>query len=121
MRLLTDANMTRSLTSRLRDSGHDVLSVPEWSPHADDREILEVARAEHRVLVTQDLWFGNRRLHQVGFGYGVIIVRPKSLTPREVIELVEEAVRDYGDGLFEKLTVLDRNRARMNDFSASHA
>jgi hypothetical protein len=54
MRLLTDENLARSVVVRLREAGHDCLSVKESMRGAADADILARAVAESRVLVTFD-------------------------------------------------------------------
>lgn len=58
MRVLLDENMPRQLAVRLRDGGHDVLAANEGMRGAADEAVLARARAEGRLLLTQDKDFG---------------------------------------------------------------
>lgn len=59
MRFLIDMNLSPRWVEFLTAAGHDAV---HWStvgaPNAPDRELLNHATAEHRVIVTQDLDFG---------------------------------------------------------------
>lgn len=59
MKLLVDQNIARRVAALLRDAGHDAVHVAErgLSAAADD-VILELARAEGRVLISEDTDFG---------------------------------------------------------------
>ncbi|MBI5015722.1 MAG: DUF5615 family PIN-like protein [Deltaproteobacteria bacterium] len=58
MRILADENVPGPVIRALRDRGHDVLSVKEAAPGADDRTVLRLAQEESRLLVTFDKDFG---------------------------------------------------------------
>lgn len=58
-RLLLDENMPRGIMPALVAAGHDVVSVAEAAPGADDRAVLALARAESRLLLTFDADFGD--------------------------------------------------------------
>jgi len=57
---LADENVRRPIIARLREEGHDVLSVAETSPGIDDVEVLEWARQTNRILLTHDPGFSAR-------------------------------------------------------------
>jgi len=58
IRLLADMNISPKTVISLREQGWDIIRVPEVLPmDAEDEEILELARREDRVIVTQDLDF----------------------------------------------------------------
>lgn len=57
MRLLLDANLSpRRIGQPLRDRGHDVLALAEHAEYEglDDPDVLALAAAERRVLVTRN-------------------------------------------------------------------
>ena len=58
MRVIANENVTGTVIRKLRQQGHDVLSVKESMQGADDRSILQRAEAEQRLIITQDKDFG---------------------------------------------------------------
>ncbi len=52
MRLLADENVPLKTVTALRRLGEDVLAVAESSPGAADEHVLQLARAQSRVIVT---------------------------------------------------------------------
>jgi predicted nuclease of predicted toxin-antitoxin system len=58
MRWLLDENVATTVIHRLREQGHDVLSVKESMRSEEDEIILARAQAERRILVTHDKDFG---------------------------------------------------------------
>lgn len=74
MRFLVDENVSRTLAAELETLGHDVRRVGVEYPGASDRDLLAVAAADERLLVTQDWDFGHLVFGLGERSYGVIIV-----------------------------------------------
>lgn len=58
MKLLLDACVAAPVVLALRAAGHDVVAVVDWQRDPGDEEILRVAAAEGRTMVTRDKDFG---------------------------------------------------------------
>lgn len=59
MRLLIDQNLATRVAALLRDAGHDAVHVSERDmSRADDDQVLTLATAEDRVVVSEDTDFG---------------------------------------------------------------
>jgi predicted nuclease of predicted toxin-antitoxin system len=58
MRIIADENCDGDLVAALRSDGHDVLHVAESMPGDDDEAIYQLAMADQRILLTNDLDFG---------------------------------------------------------------
>jgi predicted nuclease of predicted toxin-antitoxin system len=57
LRLLLDANLSpRGVAARLRENGHDVLALAEDAAYEGlpDPQVLELAAAEQRILITRN-------------------------------------------------------------------
>jgi hypothetical protein len=81
LRLLLDEMLSPAIARELRARDHDVEAIqehPEWCSHSDP-EVLDLAREEHRALVTDNL-VDMRPLHYEaiapgGLGdYGMIFI-----------------------------------------------
>lgn len=58
MKFLVDECCDAELVLKLRSEGHNVLYVMELKPSATDKEILQKAYSENRILLTEDKDFG---------------------------------------------------------------
>lgn len=68
----------------LRQSGFDVTSIAETNPGLPDTDVLGIASAEDRTLLTFDKDFGDLAFRQgLPASCGVILFRTGSLTPTE--------------------------------------
>ena len=66
MRILADENFPGDAVAALRDQGHDVLWVRADAPGITDREVLSLAQAEGRIVITFDKDFG-----ELAFRFGL--------------------------------------------------
>ena len=58
MLFLADESCDFAVVRALRSAGHEIVAVAEVSPRADDDALLELARREQRILLTEDKDFG---------------------------------------------------------------
>ena len=59
MPFLADESCDFAIIRALRDAGEDVAAIAEIAPGADDVTVLDMARRDERVLLTEDKDFGN--------------------------------------------------------------
>ena|ERR1041385_1102319 len=79
MRIKLDENLPADLVPALRSLGHDVESVTSegLSGHPDP-DVWNAAQAEERLLITQDIRFGDARMFTPGQHAGFVLVRLKN-------------------------------------------
>ncbi|MBN8730825.1 MAG: DUF5615 family PIN-like protein [Acidobacteria bacterium] len=84
MKFVADENFPRDALRLLRQSGFDVTSIAETNPGLPDIDVLGIASAEDRTLLTFDKDFGDLAFRQgLPASCGVILFRTGSLTPNE--------------------------------------
>lgn len=102
VRFLANMNISPKTVVALRQQGWDIVRVPEFLPvDASDQEILQLARQEDRVVVTQDLDF-SALLALDGYDRPSLITLrlsasdPETVTQRllEVLPYVERCLRE---------------------------
>ena len=75
MRILADESVEGEVVARLRSEDHDVAYVPETSAGVRDDEVLALANAEDRVLLTEDKDFGDLAFFFGSRSSGIILLR----------------------------------------------
>ena len=112
MRFLIDMPLTPSLSTFLREHGHDAIHAADiGAAHAADSTLLLRARAESRVVITADLDFGRLMAEVPEKSPGIILLRGGSYSDKEMIELVQRVLRSVEHELLaESLVVIDRHR-----------
>lgn len=90
MKIKLDENLPVDLASTLSQLGHNVETVPEENlAGARDDVIWQMAQAEGRMLVTQDLDFSNVHQFRPGTHHGLLLLRLQLPTRRSLIRRVE--------------------------------
>lgn len=113
MRFLLDVcAASRSLQAMLRSEGHDVLSAVDVDPTATDAELMDLAREQRRVIITEDKDFGElvfvRRRPHAG------IIRFTNLTVEEKVDAMRELLDQHPTAIDEQcIVVVTRNRVRI--------
>ncbi|MDE2788167.1 MAG: DUF5615 family PIN-like protein [Chloroflexota bacterium] len=85
MQILIDENMPLEVLAPLRAQGHDTLHVAQIMPSEADRNILNLATANGRLLVSGDRDFGRLvHLNRLPAPYGVAFFRIADAIPTPV-------------------------------------
>jgi len=58
VRFRADESCDFAIVSALRSAGHDVSTVADTNPGAEDHVVLALARSESRAILTEDKDFG---------------------------------------------------------------
>jgi predicted nuclease of predicted toxin-antitoxin system len=89
MRLLIDNPVSPQVKSALAAAGHDAVHVRDVGlAAADDRTILELARQEDRVLISQDTDFGALLAADAASKPSLILLRLSDARPANHIQLL---------------------------------
>src|ERR1700694_3154022 len=75
MRFLADESCDFAVVRALRSAGHDVLAVSEFQQRSVDRELLEMAHRDERILLTEDKDFGWLTFVAHARSPGVVLIR----------------------------------------------
>ncbi len=86
MRLLADENVDAAIVQYLRSDGCDVLSAAESLAGESDGVVLELARQQDRILLTNDLDFGELVFRQRLVTTGIILLRFRAAAQSERLE-----------------------------------
>lgn len=115
-RLLADENIPARAIDALRDAGSDVLSIREHAPESTDDEVLRIAVAHGRILLTFDRDYG-----ELIFGQGhaappsVFYFRSFPVDPREVSDTVLSLLAD-AESINDSMVIVSRQGIRRRRF-----
>jgi predicted nuclease of predicted toxin-antitoxin system len=119
MRFLADENFPRAAVTALRAAGHDVAWVSERSPGARDADVLHMAAAEARILLTFDKDFGELAWSaDLPASCGVMLFRLPTPPADSVGDALRARIADRDDwaGHF---SVIETGRVRMRPLNSS--
>ena len=115
MKLLGDVGISLSTMRILRQQGYDIVHLREEGlQRLPDREIMEKARAEGRIVLTFDLDFADLLALGVSDSPSVVIFRLRNETSASVnprlLEVLNERTKELESGA---LIVVEDSRYRM--------
>jgi predicted nuclease of predicted toxin-antitoxin system len=107
MKFLADMGISRSTVQALRDAGHDAVHLREQGlQRLSDRNILDKARTEGRVVLTFDLDFGELLTAGMRDSPSVVIFRLRHATPLSVSAKLLEVVNKESEELVRGAVVI---------------
>jgi len=97
LKFLLDENVEYQLAAFLTSEGHDVTTiVQDYTRSLDDREVLNLAQTEGRILVTNDRDFGELIFNQQLPHAGVIYFRlPLDTAATDKIDWLRELLASH--------------------------
>lgn len=112
MKVLLDSCVSSILRSPLQAAGHDVVWVGDWSQDPGDREILNFARREQRIVITLDKDFGALAIRDKQAHTGII--RLVNLSLRNQPVACEQILSNHGETLLTgAIITADQRRLRI--------
>lgn len=96
--LLTDENIDADVVAHLRARGFNVRDVVEEGIQGStDGDLLRIAVADKRLIVTHDTDFGTLGVHDKHPVVGVILLRPGHIDPQFTIGTIDAMLADDPD------------------------
>ena len=117
MKILANENVESVIVRGLRDAGHDVKYSAEIMPRAEDSEVLKMANAEDRIILTNDKDFGEFYFLQRSVKTGILLMRFEAQDSTYKNGVVQKVIAQYGDKLQGHFTVISENRLRLRGLS----
>lgn len=112
---LADESCDFGIVRALRAEGHNVLAVAEMMSRSDDRELIDFAASEERILITEDKDFG-WLVHVAGAkSNGVMFIRFPGNRRSVIATVVCTVVRQHGDRLNRSFVVIEPGYVRISE------
>ena len=113
MNFLADESVDQPIVERLRQDAHDVLAVVEMEPGISDETVLGRANQQGALLLTADKDFGELVFRQRRITAGVVLIRLAGLSAGMKGAIVSAVMREHGDELLQKFTVISPGMVRI--------
>lgn len=113
MHFLADENIERAVVEFLRSKGVEVFYVAETSPSISDAVILEYAKKNDMIVITNDKDYGEMLYLNKKISSGILLIRSKIETAQAKVELVRIAIEKAGDKLKGHFVVVSEKGLRI--------
>ena len=112
MKVLVDECTGPAVARWLEQRGHDVFSVYDQARGIDDNEVIEIAQAEERILITNDRGFGEKVFRERRPHHGVVFLRLANERSANKIRVLDQLISQHSDGLSSRFVVVTETRVR---------
>ena len=119
MNLLADEGIDRPIVDRLRQDGHEVVSIAELSTSVSDEEVLRQANDRGALRVTADKDFGELVFRLGRLHAGVVLIRLAGLPASLKADIAAEALRDHASELLGAFSVIAPGFVRIRPVSSA--
>ena len=113
MKFLVDVGVGKHVEEWLEKNGYDVKPVRIFNPAARDEEILLIAVAESRMVITMDKDFGELIYNSGTQHAGVLILRLEDAKGKKKAEIVEIILREYQNKMSNRFCVYQDGKLRI--------
>lgn len=114
MNFLADESFDFRLVRALQAAGHDVITVSEHAPAADDVTVMRLAASKNRVLLTEDKDFGWLVYVSGMPARGVILLRCPEAKRDAMQRKLAELVSKHSAELSTAFVVVTPDKARFS-------
>lgn len=114
LRFLADESCDFAVVRALRAAGFDVVAVSEVMIRSVDRDLIEQASREQRILITEDKDFGGLVFASYIDSPGVILIRFPGNLRQTLASTILQLVQDHGDNLVGGFVVVQPGRIRIS-------
>lgn len=118
MRFLADESCDFAVVRALRAAGHDVLAAAEFQRRSVDRDLMETAFREDRILLTEDKDFGWLAFVAHVENPGVILVRYPANNRGALSASIARLVSEFGRSLKGAFVVVRPGSVRISRLPA---
>lgn len=117
MRFLVDMNLSPLTVDYLNKKGYDAVHARVLGlKQAKDKELLKVAITERRIIITQDLDFGDLVIFSEGPTPGALIIRTRSATPQRVNSMLKRLLLTVTEEEIKgTVAVVEEDRVRIHE------
>ncbi|MCC7367972.1 MAG: DUF5615 family PIN-like protein [Chloroflexi bacterium] len=113
LRFLLDESTNHQIAPHLRQLGHDVTAIGQDYPFSlKDRETLEIAAREQRVVITNGRDFGEMVVREGLPHSGVLLLRLGEVTTTQLIRRLDDVLRAHAS-VMHLFLVVTRARVRV--------
>ncbi len=113
-RFLADESCDMAVVRALRAAGYDVLAASEVTVRSVDRDLIEQAGRERRILLTEDKDFGWLVFASHVDSPGVILLRFPGNTRQTLARAVVRVAQEQGQQLSGAFVVVEPGQVRIS-------
>jgi len=111
-------NVEKPIVDWLREKGYDIKWIPEIDCQMDDEVLLNLAKIEERILITNDKDFGELTFLQKKGSAGIILLRIKGQQVEDKLSILRRLLQNYITKLPHHFITVTKKKVRFLSMEA---
>ena len=113
MKCLADESVDIPVYLYLKEKGYSINHISFLKSGIDDKDVLQFAFTQRRILITVDKDFGDLAFLSKKPSYGIILYRLSGLTNKEKSITIETAIKEHVSNLPGNFIVISKKQVRI--------
>lgn len=114
LRFLADESCDFAVVHALRHEGYDVWAVSENLQRSIDKELIEQAHRENRILLTEDKDFGWLVFVSHTDSAGVVLIRFPGNARSMLVQMIKQLIKENYEQISGAFVVVQPGQVRIN-------
>jgi predicted nuclease of predicted toxin-antitoxin system len=115
LKILADENVDFRIIKELRNNQFDVISILETNRGISDKNVLQIAKDNNYLLLTQDRDFGILVFAYKEKDTSIIFLRYEHTKVKEITQAVIKVLNKYGTKLYGKFITITPSKIKIID------
>ncbi len=112
IKFIADVNVEKVIVDYLLEEGYDIKWIPDYNCEMLDEDLLEMAKVEGRILITNDKDFGELIFLQKRLSVGIILIRIKGQKVEVKLKLIKKLFQNYRNKLLNNFIIITDKKLR---------
>jgi len=113
MKFLADVNVEKPIVDFFGENNYDIKWIPDYDCQMSDKDLLKMANAEGRILITNDKDFGELTFLQKQVSVGIILIRITGQDVTKKLKMINTLLLKYKEKLFNNFIVITEKKIRI--------
>ena len=113
IKFLIDVGVGKRIEEFLATKGFDIIAVRDINPSMSDREVLKLAVAEKRMIITMDKDFGELVYKSNLNHNGILVLRIEDANIADKIKILSDIITNYIDEINNSFCIYYRGKLRI--------
>jgi len=113
LKFLIDVGVGKQVEHYLQTQGYDIKTVRAIDNKMPDTDIIHLAVAENRMVITMDKDFGELVYHCGMAHSGVLLLRLEEATGTQKVQVIADILANYSTQIFHCFCVFQNDKLRI--------
>lgn len=113
IKFLIDVGVGKKVEDFLNNEGFNIRAIRDINPRMNDKEVLNLAVLENRILITMDKDFGEL-VYKSGLAHsGVLVLRIEDANIEEKIKIISIIISSYINDIKDSFCIFYKGKLRI--------